>query len=346
MKSFLPFLVIVTALASKAMGLSLSSSTLTIASRTVGGSDPNRPQKVNQDALFHCPVMITKTGGSIVTCFGVMDGHGLKGHLVTQFLAKQLPQRIAEQLANPTPLTEWEEKMKQLANFDVQADVAASIMVESQDTQHQQQHHIIHNALRHAFHQAHVDAMEAVDVPAGRSGTTCIVCLLDDTHIHVAHVGDSRAVLYGTSSSWQALTSETTVANFASTEGQRIADGKGRVDGQGNVWYGPVGISMTRALGDAVMLQAGVVPTPIVQSFPRDDDKNHILVVATDGIWDVLDNDCVGEIVQQYQDASSSSSVQDLLDELIDQARKRWIGDLPIMDEEKVDDITCIVAKV
>ena len=289
-----------------------------------------------------------------MTCFGVMDGHGLKGHLVTQFLAKQLPQRIAEQLANPTPLTEWEEKMKQLANFDLQADVAARKMAESQkDTQQQQQqqqqqHQTNHNALRHAFHQAHIDAMEAADVPAGRSGTTCIVCLLDDTHIHVAHVGDSRAVLYG-ASSWQALTTETTVANFASTEGQRIADGKGRVDGQGNVWYGPVGISMTRALGDAVMLQAGVVPTPIVQSFPRDDDdKNRILVLATDGIWDVLDNDCVGEIVRQYQDSSSSSSssMEDLLDELIDQARKKWVGDLPIMDEEKVDDITCIVAKV
>lgn len=326
-----------------ALGFSAPSLTVSIASRTVGGSDPNRPQKVNQDALFVCDDGLPNG----MTCFGVMDGHGVKGHLVTQFLAKQLPRRIAQQLEHAQPVAEWEEEMRQLANFNVNTEVQDS-------TQGDASLQGIHNALRHAFHQAHVDAMNEPNVPAGRSGTTCIVCVVDATHIHVAYVGDSRALQVrlpssfndekdsSSSSLWQTLATETTVSN-SPQDAQRIQEkSEGRIDSQGNVWYGPVGISMTRALGDAVMLRAGVVPTPIVQSVPRKDSA--IIVAATDGIWDVLSNDRVCKILQD--EFSPSSDMEGVLDQLIAEARQKWIGNLPISDEEKVDDITCVIAKL
>eukprot|EP00977_Amphora_coffeiformis_P024874 scaffold17426_cov170-Amphora_coffeaeformis.AAC.7 len=259
-----------------------------------------------------------------------MDGHGLKGHLVTQFMSQQLPKRIAEQLDNPCPKSEWEQKMKDLAKFDMSGETE-SATVDSMD------HQTIHSALRHAFHQTHVDAMNTEGVPSGRSGTTCIACLIDDEYIHVAHVGDSRALRIRMDGSCEALTTETTVSNLPA-DAERIQAGEGRTDGQGNVWYGPVGISMTRALGDAVMLRAGVVPTPVVRSFPR--ESSSILVVATDGIWDALSNEQVCDIVQR-----DKTSLETIADQLATQARQTWIGDLPGM-EEKVDDITCIVAKL
>ena len=317
--------LIVTFSAFLASGFS-SSSTPTLSqvvSRSIGGSDTNRPQKVNQDAFFHVSINDN-------VCLGVMDGHGFKGHLVTQFMSQQLPKRIAEQLDKPCPQSEWEQKMKDLANFDVDSKTESA-------THDKNDHKTIHNALRHAFHQTHVDAIDAEGIPAGRSGTTCIACLIDDEFIHVAHVGDSRALRVRVDGSWEALTTETTTSNLPA-DVERIQAGEGRTDGQGNVWYGPVGISMTRALGDAVMLRAGVVPTPMVQSFPR--EPSSVLVVATDGIWDVLNNDQVSEIVR-----NDEPSLEKIANQLAAQARQKWIGDLPGM-EEKVDDITCIVAKL
>jgi len=45
-----------------------------------------------------------------------------------------------------------------------------------------------------------------------------------------------------------ALSIETTTG--VEDERKRIEDGEGRIDGSGNVWYGPVGIAMTRARHD------------------------------------------------------------------------------------------------
>ncbi|KAL7526226.1 hypothetical protein ACHAXR_001379 [Thalassiosira sp. AJA248-18] len=95
---------------------------------------------------------------------------------------------------------------------------------------------------------------------------------------------------------------------------------------------------MTRALGDAVMLRAGVIPTPMVgHSYLI---KGDTLVLATDGIWDVLSNEQVKHISLKH------GSAQGAADAIAETARKRWVGDLPIIDEEKADDITVVVLKL
>jgi serine/threonine protein phosphatase PrpC len=308
----------------------LAMTTPDVATYSRAGADPNRPQKVNQDAAIH-----TRLVDDSYLCLGVMDGHGLKGHLVSDYMSTQLPRRLEEQLRTPCPQTKWEARMKELANFDIRED---SIAADANDNSNQ--HRVIHNALRHAFHQTHTDALEQAGVPAGRSGTTGIVALLDEQQqaLHVAHVGDSRALRISTADgSLEVLTTETTVAKCPD-ERARIMAGEGRIDEGGNVWYGPVAIAMTRALGDGVMLRAGVVPTPRVASFhclPLS-----VLVVATDGLWDVLSNDQVRDIVLECSD-----SVEDMVEQLARRARQAWIGDLPLKEEE-VDDITCVVARL
>ncbi|EED88435.1 hypothetical protein THAPSDRAFT_264295, partial [Thalassiosira pseudonana CCMP1335] len=95
-------------------------------------------------------------------------------------------------------------------------------------------------------------------------------------------------------------------------------------------------IAMTRALGDAVMIRAGVVPTPLVHSIQL--VKDDFIVLATDGVWDVLSNDAVRDVVLQYE-----GNAQEAADAIAKMAREKWVGDLPIMDEEKADDITVAV---
>jgi len=277
----------------------------------IPGVDSNRPQKVNQDAY-----------GSL--CLGVMDGHGLEGHLVTEYVAERLPLILSEQQQQQSeliqPVNDLEEQLVRLGKADL-----STLPTDPKEL-----------ALIHAFHQVHHMAMQNESIPAGRSGTTCIACCLcQDKLLHVAYVGDSRAICIddGDGGTVQTIAHPTTTREMAE-ERQRIEAGEGRIDDNGNVWYGPVAIAMTRALGDAVMLRAGVLPTPVTRTFML--PPKCTLVLATDGIWDVLSEEVVRGIVEK------ASSVQEAAQVLADTARKEWIGEFI---DEKADDITCMVVR-
>lgn len=53
------------------------------------GRDKNLKSKTNQDS-FICD----QTVSSIVTLYGVFDGHGANGHNVSNYVAKRLPSII------------------------------------------------------------------------------------------------------------------------------------------------------------------------------------------------------------------------------------------------------------
>ncbi|KAL7561374.1 hypothetical protein ACA910_001477 [Epithemia clementina (nom. ined.)] len=293
----------------------------------------------------------TTTSQTVYNVVGVMDGHGRKAERLTDFLSTHLPFCIEQQFNHPQPVTELEEQILRLAKFDSLHDDVATTTSTEDSTSH------VHQVLRNAFHQAHWDAMQNKEIPAGRCGTTCIVCVWndnddndnDDGALHVAHVGDSRAYRFlmenDDDDPPQALTTPTTVQNCLKDR-QRIEKAcEGRVDDNGNVWYGPIGIAMTRALGDSAMLRAGVIPTPVTQSFSRarkSDSREHDrIVLATDGIWDVLSVTKVQEILRDHR----SFSNQEVAEVLASQAKLAWAAQGPgfFDDEVKCDDITCLV---
>eukprot|EP00557_Chaetoceros_sp_GSL56_P001322 CAMPEP_0176495098 /NCGR_PEP_ID=MMETSP0200_2-20121128/10466_1 /TAXON_ID=947934 /ORGANISM="Chaetoceros sp., Strain GSL56" /LENGTH=263 /DNA_ID=CAMNT_0017892935 /DNA_START=31 /DNA_END=822 /DNA_ORIENTATION=+ len=188
------------------------------------------------------------------------------------------------------------------------------------------------------------------------------------------------------------LSKETTTKDV--NERKRIEETKqGRIDGLGNVWYGPIGIAMTRALGDSVMSPAGILPTPQVTRLDyrtamfhaasatnttksttnitttttnnnnndkittvHDNTKQKVrILIATDGIFDVMTNEEAVEILcsqldgnekdnQQSSSSSSlavSSSLEDACLHLVMHARKKWQNDLLL--DVRVDDATVVV---
>ena len=429
---------------------------------SMGGSDPNRPQKVNQDSYFQStlfiPSVVENQDFSVVTsnedmmttmttvsnnnvttaatttttlldeptsfnnshgsndddknnhsgkekentkkiCWslygiaGVMDGHGRQAERLTKYLSYHLPHCIEQQLCHPKRMIQLESQIQQLVNFSMTENeknvITTTRVVHDDDNQNDNDK--IPQLLRNAFHQAQWDAMQNTDIPAGRCGTTCIVCLWDlqrQQSLYVANVGDSRAYRFRgrrsndlttnsmthdkdtkktttttTTMIWQveALTTPTTVQE-SHIERQRIESCEGRIDGNGNVWYGPIGIAMTRALGDAAMLRAGVIPTPVVRVFSNNNtpnnnnnatqqqqecDERDWLVLATDGIWDVLSIQTIQDIVEQHA-VGELSSTQDVAQLLSNKAQEAWLNQGPPMsiDEAKVDDITCVVVEL
>eukprot|EP00579_Thalassiosira_antarctica_P017295 CAMPEP_0201937928 /NCGR_PEP_ID=MMETSP0903-20130614/40436_1 /ASSEMBLY_ACC=CAM_ASM_000552 /TAXON_ID=420261 /ORGANISM="Thalassiosira antarctica, Strain CCMP982" /LENGTH=337 /DNA_ID=CAMNT_0048479055 /DNA_START=15 /DNA_END=1028 /DNA_ORIENTATION=+ len=297
----------------------------------IPGVDWQRPGKVNQDWCFIDEQLLMNDGRADYSVVGVLDGHGKFGHEISSFAAKNMANEIFHQLTScspelpvPGPIIEFERQaILNSAGFDCSE-------YKSTCSRTQQ-------ALINAFHAVHFNAIWDEKVKAGRNGATCIVCHIDHLtkECNVAYVGDSRAICIGSDNSISVIANELTVD--LPSERQRIESSEGRIVGRNNVFYGPIGIAMTRALGDAVMVRAGVIPTPMVGSFQL--NKGDTLVLATDGIWDVLTNEQVMDI------ALNHASAQDAADDIAKAARERWIGDLPIMDEDKADDITIMVLK-
>ena len=112
---------------------------------------------------------------------------------------------------------------------------------------------------------------------------------------------------------------------------------------------------MTRSLGDSIASDVGVIPTPTIQSHEIDDTEDQFVVLATDGIWDVMDLNEVANFVQAYrghciketemppEEARCSNSCIAQL--LCEEARLRWVK---LIEAEGVviDDMCCVVVEL
>jgi hypothetical protein len=111
--------------------------------------------------------------------------------------------------------------------------------------------------------------------------------------------------------------------------------------------YGPVGIAMTRALGDSVMTRAGVIPTPEITHLDLAKELEGYdygsgstctvrIVIGSDGIFDVLKNEDANA-----QFSESGTSLRQGCEDLVNEARRKWKGGLPL--DVRIDDTSVAV---
>jgi serine/threonine protein phosphatase PrpC len=114
------------------------------------------------------------------------------------------------------------------------------------------------------------------------------------------------------------------------------------------------GLAMSRSIGDMIGAEVGVISTPICTSHElRSCDK--FLVIASDGVWDVMENEEVVQFVEVYRKQCIDSNDLPALNKqkiqpnnasiaqlLCEEARMRWFS---IVEEEDtmIDDISCII---
>jgi serine/threonine protein phosphatase PrpC len=325
---------------------------------TQAGSDPDR-YKTNQDAFFVHNTTLVADGDNEDDwiLLGVMDGHGTKGHLLTEYLQAQLPRRILQQLRSvkqPDSIMTVSEEREQLEKY--KSDLIRLGRLENATTRSGESSDgssmSMDSILTDAFYLAQLDAMREPNIPAQRSGTTCVVAAIqkrvtdndDDKmihlEIHLAHVGDSKALWQTRDEEGNCMIRSTyTTTTKDPSERERMERAEGRIDNMGNVFYGPQGIAMTRSLGNAFMIRAGVVPTPVIQRLQSNPQSwCEWLVLATDGVWDVLSQQRVQEIIQE------SHSLQSAVEQIATESRVAWQEGLSM--EVKIDDITCVAIRL
>lgn len=245
---------------------------------------------------------------------GVFDGHGPSGHEVSRMVRDNLPTKLSSLVKKTSTnyksdrfFSNWENNF--INSFE---DMDEELGVES-------------------------------SLNAYSSGCTAVNVVKQGDNLIISNLGDSRAVLCTRDGNnhLSPVQLTTDLKPDIPEEVERIKSRKGRVFPMEEepevfrIWMPEEdcpGLAMTRAFGDFCLKDYGLIPTPQV-TYRKITSNDEFVVLATDGVWDVLTNSEVVKIVASSRKRSLAARL------LVDQATRAWRYRYP---SSKVDDIAVV----
>lgn len=289
---------------------------------------------VNQDCMLAWEGFSAEEGS--VFC-GVFDGHGPNGHVVASKVRDCLPSLLTVPLecllegVISTPLHHISESIKIIDNKDHQPGAPAGTegsKSEDDDEGHEDTAWI-KKRFTTAFHK--MDERLRTHPKLRRcmtSGTTAVAMLVQGDDLVVGNVGDSRAILVSRHQDGSLIAEQLTrdLKPDSPGERERIKECQGRVFAledephTARLWLpnsDAPGLAMARAFGDFCLKDHGLIATPEMshRKVTKDDE---FIVLATDGVWDVLSNKSVLDII------ASCRSKEDAAKSVVDAAMRAW----------------------
>ena len=297
-----------------------------------GLNRPDEDAKINQDSLFK-----VKFGDLNYSYYGVCDGHGPLGHLVSDFIKSNLTFIVYKNIKS---------LLIQKTNF-IDVNSNNSINLNSIDDSF-----IDFNKLfKESFLLMESKLSENKNINIELSGTTCISLLFCEDRIISSNIGDSRAIkgFYNEKNNkWEYIPLSRDHKPSVQDEAERIKNCKGKIHpyidedgkyvGPDRVWNEEEelpGLAMSRSFGDEIAKKIGVYSEPEVKIFPYNEGDKFI-VIASDGLWEYVSNKEVIDIVGEYHEKNDCDGAVSKLYEL---SKERWIK-----YDDYIDDISIIVA--
>ncbi|KAG6746662.1 hypothetical protein POTOM_049024 [Populus tomentosa] len=300
---------------------------LNLASYVIGSEDGElscgyssfRGKRVTMEDFYD--VKSTTIDGQRVCMFGIFDGHGgsraaeyLKEHLFENLLKH--PQFMADtKLAIRSHVVAW------FFYISVKDKAGTNIMNPSQ-----------------SYQQTDVDFLDSEKDTYRDDGSTASTAVLVGDHLYVANVGDSRTVISkggkGISDAMSYIFHSTVAIPLSEDHKPNRSDERKRIESAGGVvmWAGTwrVGgvLAMSRAFGNR-MLKQFVVAEPDIQE-QKIDQEFELLVLASDGLWDVVPNEDAVSIARTEEEPETAAR------KLTEAALTRG----------SADNITCIVVRL
>ncbi|KAK6161072.1 hypothetical protein DH2020_004453 [Rehmannia glutinosa] len=270
----------------------------------------------NQDRF----IVLEKFGcqEDMVFC-GVFDGHGPWGHLVAKTVRQLMPSLL---------LRNWQEAVALNGHKLTGPDIK----------------HIQFEIWKQCYYKTCAAVDQELEQHPGidsfYSGTTALALVRQGDLMVVANVGDSRAVLATTSDDGNLVATQLTTDLKPNLphESKRIAQSKGRVyscldePGVHRVWMpngvkGP-GLALSRAFGDYYIKDFGLISEPEITQ-RNISSRDQFVILATDGVWDVISNQEEVEIVSSTPERAESAK------RLVERAVCAWKhkGRATVMDD-------------
>lgn len=257
----------------------------------------------NEDTItIVCPLLEAK---QVMALFGVFDGHA-DGQVMSQYVAENIPKCLAD-------TQEWQ-----------QPDMNP---------------YEIGEALKHACIQVDQKMREELG-PKMDGGSTGIIAIVTSSFIVVGNVGDSRAILVKSSARPGSVVE---VVPLSQDHKADLVDERARIEKaglkveeiehEGTTYFKVLAegkkrtaLATTRAFGDYDFKlssslppeQQALVPLPEIVIYERDLVDDLFLILACDGIWDVMTNEECAKFVVECAETDLEEKCNLLLDECFD----------------------------
>ncbi|CAL5210746.1 unnamed protein product [Lathyrus oleraceus] len=253
-------------------------------SRSISMYSQKGTKGVNQDAM----TVWEDFGGEKDTIFcGVLDGHGPLGHKFSKHIRDNLPLKLSGTI-----------KMSQQ---NVSKDNGAKNTEKITYGDSWEEHFFS------SFNDMDQDLAKNIDTGGFNGGSTAITLIKKGDQLIIGNLGDSRAVLCTKADDNHRVAIQLTVDLVPNvpSEANRVIKCGGRVfpaqeDPDVNRIWMPEsncpGLAMTRAFGDFCLKDYGLssVPEMFYRKLSKQDE---FVVLATDGVWNVLSNNEVITLV-------------------------------------------------
>ncbi|XP_028054643.1 probable protein phosphatase 2C 33 isoform X1 [Camellia sinensis] len=303
----------------------------------------------NQDAM----IVWENFGSRTDTVFcGVFDGHGPYGHMVAKRVRDSLPLKLSAHwevnIKGDEVLREISLNINGSMNSEgtsfISADEESRPSIAVEETEKQPEiFQTLKESFLKAFRVMDRELKMYTNIDCFCSGTTAVTLVKQGEYLVIGNVGDSRAVL-GTrdkDDSLRAVQLTVDLKPNLPAEAERIRKCRGRVFSLkdepevARVWLpnnDSPGLAMARAFGDFCLKDFGLISVPEI-TYRCLTEKDEFVVLATDGIWDVLSNKEVVDIVASAPARSSAARA------LIGSAVRAWRCKYPT---SKVDDCAVV----
>ncbi len=272
--------------------ISIESSTTTIGGKPSNSGTSARP---NQDAIA-VNVGIPKTGAR-ASVFGVFDGHGRGGTAAASFVGDALVRECARALGALHGMGE-----------------------KGRDS--------LPGALRRACNRADLALRQHAKFDTFMSGTTATMCVVRNTEVTCANVGDSRIMLAGHGYAPPIALTHDHVP-FRPDERARLERAGGRVErwsplpdidtGPPRVYLPTArvpGLAVSRAFGDTCL--DGIITCKPDITRINVDRKHSFIVLASDGLWTMMTMDQVNDFVARRRSQPAQRVVELLVEHVVE----------------------------
>ena len=336
-------------------------------------------QQENQDNYFYYDnYFLIKN----LFIFGVLDGHGKHGKEISELISILFPSYFFYLLLDDNlydrkvdinkeilKLMKIQEPPNDIKNMFIlryffnKFEIDFSLIPFISGNQN-----VFLNQIHETLSYSHNELKKRYEIDINNSGTTLCSAFIQGNILYIVNVGDSRAVLgayFYKINRWKTTQLSIDHKPKNPNENRRIISYNGRVDRLKNEYgdeYGPYrvfrkendstypGLSISRTIGDEDAKKLGVTFEPELFRYElKENDK--IIIIATDGLWELLSNEEAIKIVGDCM--NNNMSCQQAAQILVDKAKKKIdkghklikIKSKEFEDDYKsyLNDITCII---
>ncbi|WOL19458.1 putative protein phosphatase 2C 66 [Canna indica] len=299
----------------------------------------------NQDAM----IVWENFASSKDTIFcGVFDGHGPYGHMVAKKVRDSLPLKLYTRGRASLSNHESPDQNGSISgsmNSEETSSIIDDDCNDSLDDENEKPD--MYLPLKQSF----LKSFKLMDkelkfhptIDCFCSGTTAVTIIKQGQDLVIGNIGDSRAIMGTRDKDNNLIAVQLTVDLKPNLprEAARIQQCKGRVFALqdepevARVWLpnnDSPGLAMARAFGDFCLKDYGLISVPEI-SYRHLTERDEFIVLATDGVWDVLSNKEVADIVVSAPSRNTAARA------IVDCAVRAWRLKFPT---SKIDDCAVV----